>query len=279
MNCFLSGYVRTIPDSSSARMKPIYRIGFCPHTRNVFWRHFCNGAKLRRALLESRTSHSEKVLCHRTVIRPKRKWMKSSENWNLLRRKLIFRSKDWDLVHQTLSANRSGTILTTPKNTVTYHNALCCEPKILHKHFFFSFFLGHFTLGARDFSSAVSGFCQVFIVTRAFFSRLRPTAEDVLAFGQHRKFPPHARKTSGTQGRAILTPKRNWKQCLCKIWGSQTKSIMVCYGIFWSGQFDMCERLVPVLCSCCSYYTGWLFMSARKRIPFSTSEEWKFNYY
>ena len=41
------------------------------------------------------------------------------------------------------------------------------------------------TLGARDFSSAVSGFCQVFIVTRAksgFFSRLRPTAEDVSAF-------------------------------------------------------------------------------------------------
>ena len=29
------------------------------------------------------------------------------------------------------------------------------------------------TLGARDFSSAVSGLCQVFIVTRAFFSRLR----------------------------------------------------------------------------------------------------------
>ena len=25
-------------------------------------------------------------------------------------------------------------------------------------------------------------------------------AEDVAAFGQHRKFPPHARKTSGTQG-------------------------------------------------------------------------------
>ena len=24
--------------------------------------------------------------------------------------------------------------------------------------------------------------------------------EDVSAFGQHRKFPPHARKTSGTQG-------------------------------------------------------------------------------
>ena len=57
------------------------------------------------------------------------------------------------------------------------------------------------TLGARDFFSAVSGFCQVFIRTRAKSrSWLRPTAEDVLAFGQHRKFPPHARKTSGTQG-------------------------------------------------------------------------------
>ena len=36
---------------------------------------------------------------------------------------------------------------------------------------------------------------------------------------------------------AILTPKRNWRQCLCKILGWQTKSIMVCYGIFWSGQY------------------------------------------
>ena len=35
---------------------------------------------------------------------------------------------------------------------------------------------------------------------------------------------------------AILTPKRNWKQCLCKILGWQTKSIMLCYGIFCSGQ-------------------------------------------
>ena len=26
------------------------------------------------------------------------------------------------------------------------------------------------------------------------------TAEDVSAFGQHRKFPPHVRKTSGIQG-------------------------------------------------------------------------------
>ena len=28
------------------------------------------------------------------------------------------------------------------------------------------------------------------------------------------------------------------KQCLCKILGWRKKSIMVCYGIFWSGQFS-----------------------------------------
>ena len=42
--------------------------------------------------------------------------------------------------------------------------------------------------------------------------------------------------------RAILTPKRNWRQCLCKILGWQTKSIMVCYGIFWSGQLEFIIR-------------------------------------
>ena len=30
---------------------------------------------------------------------------------------------------------------------------------------------------------------------------LQPKAEDVSAFGQHQRFPLHARKTSGTQGR------------------------------------------------------------------------------
>ena len=34
-----------------------------------------------------------------------------------------------------------------------------------------------------------------------------------------------------------FSPKRNWRQCVCKILGWQTKSIMVCYGIFWCGQF------------------------------------------
>ena len=58
------------------------------------------------------------------------------------------------------------------------------------------------TLGARDFSSAVSGFCQVFIV---FLAALPLVAS---AYGRRcvglrpttKKFPPHARKTSGTQG-------------------------------------------------------------------------------
>ena len=36
---------------------------------------------------------------------------------------------------------------------------------------------------------------------------------------------------------AIVTPKRNWRQCFYKMSGWQTKSIMVCYGIFCSGQY------------------------------------------
>ena len=51
--------------------------------------------------------------------------------------------------------------------------------------------LGVPTLGARDFS----------------------TAEDVSAFGQHRKFPPHARKTSGTQGREFPDGAQSFLYC------------------------------------------------------------------
>ena len=61
------------------------------------------------------------------------------------------------------------------------------------------------TLGARDFSSAVYGFCQVFLVVSPPVASAY--AEDVSAFGQHRKFPPHARKTSGTQGKWLVTHK------------------------------------------------------------------------
>ena len=80
------------------------------------------------------------------------------------------------------------------------------------------------TLGAqstRDVSSAVSGFCQVFIYSdprEMFFSRLRPTAEDVSAFGRHRKFPPQARKSSGTQGitnDALREESVNNHRCQC----------------------------------------------------------------
>ena len=35
--------------------------------------------------------------------------------------------------------------------------------------------------------------------------RLRPTAEDEPAFGQRQKIPPHARKTSDTQGSRLLS--------------------------------------------------------------------------
>ena len=57
-------------------------------------------------------------------------------------------------------------------------------------------FLQLFTLGARDFSSAVSGFCQVFIVTRGFGLRpkmCRPSANTVNSRRTREK-------TSGTQG-------------------------------------------------------------------------------
>ena len=47
-----------------------------------------------------------------------------------------------------------------------------------------------------------------------FFSRLRPTAEEVSAFGQHRNFPPHARKTSGTQGNSCPFSFGNWNYVL-----------------------------------------------------------------
>ena len=40
---------------------------------------------------------------------------------------------------------------------------------------------------------------------------------------------------------AILTLKRNWRQCLCKILKRQTKSIMVCYDI---------SGVVNTLCQC-----------------------------
>ena len=56
-----------------------------------------------------------------------------------------------------------------------------------------------------DFSSAVSGFCQVFIVSRAkSFSR----GFAARGFGQHRKFPPHASKNLWYPGQRLSN--HNW---------------------------------------------------------------------
>ena len=96
------------------------------------------------------------------------------------------------------------------------------------------------TLGAWDFSSAVSSFCQIFTVTRAkngdgknctapwqrFFPRprrlwLRPMAEDV-SVGLRPTHRPHARTTSGTQGTYLWAGRDyiSWRACvlrLCKL--------------------------------------------------------------
>ena len=85
------------------------------------------------------------------------------------------------------------------------------------------------TLGARDFSSAVSGFSQVFIVTRA-----------KSGFGQHRKFPPHERKTSGTQGIAPRTTqiKTRWKRAS---FAAQTQSFL--WGKFSTARWEVLTNL------------------------------------
>ena len=68
----------------------------------------------------------------------------------------------------------------------------------------------------------------------------RRVAEDVSAFGQHRKFPPHARKTSGTQGTVVPSfhPKVTFRversddrKCVCSQATTQRNLIKktVCY--------------------------------------------------
>ena len=57
----------------------------------------------------------------------------------------------------------------------------------------------------------------------------------------------------------ISTPQKNLRKCLCKILGWQTKSIMVCSGIFWSGQ---------LLC------WVWLLSSMSLKRPNNIKLEW-----
>ena len=63
--------------------------------------------------------------------------MSRSEDWNRLRRKWISRKEDWDLVHQTLSANRSGTMFDVCEGLVPVL-CRCC-----------SYYTGQFFISAR----------------------------------------------------------------------------------------------------------------------------------
>ena len=85
---------------------------FCSLIRTVILARFLHGAKLRRANLESGSSHLGQDLCH-TLVQCEQalkvnKNINGNVNWNLVRRKqIIFSGQDQDLVHQTLFANRS----------------------------------------------------------------------------------------------------------------------------------------------------------------------------
>ena len=77
------------------------------NTQQRLWRRdFCDGAKLRRTVLKSEASHA--LVQSEHLFGPSRKYISRSEAWIPLRRKRIFKSEDWNLVHQTLSANRVG---------------------------------------------------------------------------------------------------------------------------------------------------------------------------
>ena len=63
----------------------------------------------------------------------------------------------------------------------------------------------------------------------------------IISRQENRGLPTISRQKRGVQLNvttfgAILTPKRNWRQCLCNILEWPTKSIMVCQGIFWSAK-------------------------------------------
>ena len=53
--------------------------------------------------------------------------------------------------------NKGFAELTTPENTITYHNALCLSPQILHKHCF-QFLLGPFELPRETEDNAYTKF-------------------------------------------------------------------------------------------------------------------------
>ena len=85
-----------------------------------------------------------------------------------------------------------------------------------------------------------------------FFSRLRPTAEDVSAFGQHRKFPPQARKTSGTQGKENEAETENARHGRREIWTptlSRPPTPSQCTIVYAKKQFNLFYITYDVLYS------------------------------
>ena len=106
----------TIPDRFCATAK-IMPERSSVHTQERLWqRDFCDGAKLRRAGRSRKCSVTYRIGfvpyfgAVNTYSARHGSKISRSDDLNPLRREQIFRSGDWNLVHQTLSANRRGTM-------------------------------------------------------------------------------------------------------------------------------------------------------------------------
>ena len=66
----------------------------------------------------------------------------------------------------------------------------------------------------------------------------------------------------------FLTPKRNWRQYLCKSLGWQTKSIMVCYGIFWTKRCSVSQERGKI------FTLFFLFYPFLPIFPLACSRRW-----
>ena len=118
------------------------------------------------------------------------------------------------------------------------------------------------TLGAqsaRDVSSAVSGFCQVFIYSdprEMFFSRLRPTAEDVSALADTENF--RRRRENPLVPRVLQT-----MHCAKRVWTTTvvnaTDLQFLCHEV--PIHYSLIRLLVP-----CLYVSSSLCQSASTRI-------------
>ena len=90
---------RTIPDRASV------------HTHQRGFRREVAPGQSRRWRVGISNSFCVRLWCSvKQVFGPSRKWISRKEDWSPLRRKWIFMSKEYELVHQTFTFNRSGTI-------------------------------------------------------------------------------------------------------------------------------------------------------------------------